>query len=94
MARLNDTQGLTARPFAGGEEHSVSSRRIDNGYLVRTSTCNPETGEYKSSERFMASQPNITAPRVDGRQVGSASRAGSVGDEGLAGTRSYLGGKV
>lgn len=86
--RLNDTAAITGRPFAQGEDHSIHVRRIDNGFIVRTSTCNENTGEYKSSEMFTKNPPRITPPKVDGRQVGS-----NAGDESLAETKRYLGSK-
>lgn len=85
--RLSDTAALTQRPFAAGEDHSISSRKIENGYLTRVSTCNSHTGEYKSSEHFTKNPPRITAPKMDGRQGSS----GDVGSESLADTRKYLG---
>lgn len=62
--RLNDTRALTAQPPGGNQEHSVSVRKIDDGFIVRTSTCNPETGEYKSREQYHERAPRIIAPRV------------------------------
>lgn len=85
--RLNDTSSLVNRPFAAGEDHSISTRKIDNGYLTRVSTCNPETGEYKSAEVFTKGQPRITAPRIDGRQGGSVDSGNSLRE-----AREYLGG--
>ena len=63
MPRLNDTAALAARKN-GAEEHSISCREIDNGFIVRKSACNPETGEYRSSERFYSRAPTIMEPRV------------------------------
>ncbi len=84
--RLNDTEALVVRPFAGGEEHSISSRKIENGYLTRTSSYNPGTGECKSAEIFTKNPPKLTAPRMDGRQGRDAT-----GDSSLADTVKYLG---
>lgn len=88
--RLNDTEALRSRPFDAGEDHSVSVRKIDNGYMVRHSSCNPNTGEYKSSEVFSAKPPRIIPARMDGRQGGTE---GACGPEGLGATRAYMGGK-
>ena len=88
--RLNDTAALTSRPFGAGENHSVSVSKIDNGYLVRTTSCNDRTGEYKVNESFSSSPPRILPAKLDGRQGGGN---GAVGAEGLSTTRSYLGGK-
>jgi len=83
--RLNDTRALVDRPFQAGEDHSISVRRIENGYLVRQSACNPETGEYRSSESFSSTPPRITPPKVAGRQAN--------GDTGgtLRSTKAYMG---
>lgn len=64
MARLNDTAAIAEAPARSGQEHSVSTRKIDNGYVVRQSTYSESTGEYKSSESFMKEPPRITAPGV------------------------------
>lgn len=78
MARLNDTRALVDRPPRGGEEYHVSTRKIDNGYLVRESICT-DTGEYKSSEKFMSDPPRIIPGRVKGQRNGSTDAAGSNG---------------
>lgn len=88
--RLNDTVAIAGRPFAAGEEHTIRSRKIDNGYITHVSTCNPETGEYKCAEVFTKEPPRITPPSMDGRQ----SRGTNVGSEVLADTKKYLGDKV
>jgi len=69
--------GLPAQPISnprGDVTHTISSRRIDNGYVISKSTYGD--GEYKSCEEFSKSEPRM--PKVDTRQ-------GSVGDEGLSG---------
>lgn len=80
--RLNDTRAL-AGPLAGPDcaeaSHSISSEKIDNGWLVRSSSCNPETGEYKSSVRFCESQPRLMPGRVAGQGAGQKARS-SLGD--------------
>jgi hypothetical protein len=60
----------------------VSTRKIDNGYIERTSYYNPKTGEYKSSEKF-TTKPN-----------GGDSSYGAVGCEVLGDTKKYLGNDV
>jgi hypothetical protein len=86
--RLNDTEALVARPFEGGEEHSISSRKISNGYITRTSSYNPHTCEYTSAEMFTKNPPKLQAPRMDGR---SAPRD-ATGNNSLSDTKKYLGG--
>lgn len=86
MARLNDTASIAKRP-ASDVEHSVSVRKIDNGHIVRSSTYNPGTGEYKCSEMF-AKNP----PKIGGMMAGSGSEGSdAAGSRGLAGTKKYLG---
>ena len=72
MRRLNDTEALVERPFQAGEEHTISTRKIANGYLVRQSSYNPNTGECHSAETFTKNPPKIKAPSLDGRQKGPA----------------------
>lgn len=62
--RLSDTASLTNSPAEAGESHHISTRKIDNGYIVNQSTCNPRTGEYRSSEAFMATPPRVIPGRV------------------------------
>jgi hypothetical protein len=62
--RLNDTAALASKPLGAGESHSISTRKIDNGYVVTTSSCNPDTGGYSSTERFTASAPRIIPGRT------------------------------
>lgn len=83
--RLNDTAAIVATPLLQNEEHSISVRKIDNGYIVRTSNCDPRTGEYRSQETFQASEPKI----IPGR----AARQGANADAGaspLKDTMQYL----
>ena len=61
--RLSDSAALTQAP-ASGEDHSISVRAIDNGYLVRTSTYNSRTGDCRSSEKFSATPPKVVPPKV------------------------------
>lgn len=83
--RLNDTEAL-ARGAPGlytGEDHSVSVRRIENGFIIRQSECNPNTGHYSTREVFSERQPRITPASV---------KRGSVNDgsESLRDTMGYL----
>lgn len=85
--RLNDTAAITGRSATSNIEHSISTRKIDNGYIVRESSCDPNTGEYKSSERFMKNAPTIVPAKV--------SRGPSPdGPNSLADAKSYLGDNV
>lgn len=85
MARLNDTRTLNARG-SNGRECSVSIEKIENGFLIRRSECNPGTGEYSCSTEFSRSEPELEAPRV-------RTRANAVGESSLGDTMRYLGGK-
>lgn len=67
MSRLNDTAALVSRGPEAGIRHTISSRKIDNGYIVEQSRCNPATGEYSCTENFTREPPRIVAPRLDGR---------------------------
>jgi hypothetical protein len=63
--RLNDTEAL--QPSSGmsmGSDHSVSVRKIDNGFVVRQSVYNNRTGECSSTETFSEREPKVTAPKV------------------------------
>lgn len=62
--RLNDTAAIAASPPSGNQEHSISVRKIDNGFIARSSTCNSATGEYKSTEQFFAQAPRIVPAQV------------------------------
>lgn len=83
--RLNDTAAIAANPPSGNQEHSISVRKIDNGFIARSSTCNSATGEYKSSEQYFASAPKIVPAKV--------ARAGDSASAGLADTMAYLNSK-
>lgn len=82
MSRLNDTNALISRPLAEGECETREVRKIDNGYITRTSSYGP-SGSYRSSESF--------SPDVPGASGGARS---GVGNEGLADVKSYLGSDV
>lgn len=61
--RLNDTEALTkiAAPSEMNEEVSVSVRRIDNGYIKRTSNYGPGGG-YKCEETYSVERPSAMMP--------------------------------
>jgi len=84
MPRLNDTAALVALPSDGATEHTVSVKKIDNGYLTRTSSYNYETGECRSNEQFSTEKPRINPPGVSRDAAGSNS---------LSDTKRYLDGK-
>ena len=81
--RLNDTRALTEQPARYGEDYTISTRKVENGYIVRESSCDPRTGEYKSIEQFYEQAPKIIPARVS---RGKNPDAGS----GLADTMRYL----
>lgn len=85
--RLNDTQALVARGLDAGQSHSISTRKIDNGYVTSVSTCDPMTGRYDHAELFTANPPNIKPPRIDGRQGASVDSPSSLRE-----AKAYLGG--
>ena len=64
MGRKNDTAALVASPPQGGMDHTISVRKIDNGYLVRSSSFNDQTGEFKSAETFSKNAPTIVPAKV------------------------------
>lgn len=69
--RLNDTAAVIAGPsYGAGESHHISTRKIDNGWLVEQSVCNERTGEYRSSCNFTPTQPRLEPGRAV-RQGGS-----------------------
>ena len=61
--RLNDTAALVREP-GGNLEHSVSVRRIDNGFLVCRTTHNEGTGTFTRSEEFSKNAPRVGMPQV------------------------------
>jgi hypothetical protein len=81
--RLNDTAAIAASPPSENQEHSLHVRKISNGFVTRSSTCNPETGEYHCSEMFSKNAPRIIPAKVAGQGGGPA-------PGGLADTMSYL----
>jgi len=81
--RLNDTRALVDQPPRYGENHTVSTRKIDNGFLVCESSCDPKTGEYRSSEQFYKEAPRVIPPKVARGQNPDAGSA-------LADTMKYL----
>lgn len=62
--KLNDTAAIAESPPLGDASHHISTRKIDNGWLVEESVCNPETGEYKSSTTFTPNPPRIMPGRI------------------------------
>jgi hypothetical protein len=88
MARLNDTRALTDRPPRSGESYHISTRKIDNGFLVEESICT-DTGEYKSSTRYMATPPTVVPGRVKGSRNGAGPDA--AGSNGLGDAVQYAG---
>lgn len=46
------------------EYHSVSARKIDNGYIISKSSEGPKG--YRSSESFSAAKPKIELPAAKG----------------------------
>lgn len=49
-------------PMCRDEHHSVSVRRIDNGFIVSKTVSGPKG--YKSSEEFHAKKPNLELPKA------------------------------
>ena len=85
--RLNDTRALTDAPSRGGTRHSISSRKIDNGYLVEECTVT-DTGEYQERCSYSATEPKLVPGRVSGaRKVGPDIAGGN----GLGDAVKYLG---
>ena len=62
--RLNDTAAIASAPPRGGESHHISTREIENGWLVESSVCNERTGEYRSSTKFVETAPRIIPGRA------------------------------
>ncbi len=90
MARLNDTRALTDAPSRAGQEHHIRTEKIDNGYLVHQHVCT-DTGEFKSSTRFMDTPPRVVPGRVAGSRNGGGSDA--AGSRGLGDAVQYAGKK-
>ena len=81
--RLNDTRAVVDMSTnGGGASHSISSEKIENGWLIRQSSSDPRTGEYRCSTSFSANQPRL----IPGRAV----RNGMGGNGGLKDTMDYL----
>lgn len=70
--RLSDTAAIAGPPREGGEyeSRSISVEKIDNGFLVRESTCHKD-GSYTSSCEFSAKRPALDAEPRGQRQLGS-----------------------
>lgn len=84
--RYSDTVAIAGLPLGAEVERTQRVRKIDNGYLTCDSEYNPSTGSYKSSEKFSESPPK-------GLGMNSAPR-GTVGDESLSDTKTYMGSDV
>lgn len=67
--RLNDTASIVEKPLEGNECHSISTRKIDNGYLTCTNYYNSRTGESRSAEKFTPEAPRIKPPTSRGGNV-------------------------
>lgn len=83
MSRLNDTNALSVRPSREGGEITRSVRKIDNGFLIRESSFDEKTGDYKCSEQYSKDVPGAEASPRSG-----------VGQETLSDTKRYLGSDV
>jgi hypothetical protein len=62
-----------------GETHSsrsVSVRKIDNGYVVSETTCS--NGDYKSTERYCETAPDIEAEEAHGPDAGRENLRGAM----------------
>ena len=71
---------LSAVPISnakGGETCEISTRAIDNGFIVRKTQYGSGMDDYRSSETFSKTAPSM--PKM------MAEREGSVGDERLSG---------
>ena len=78
--RLNDTSAIRGIPLLQNEDHSISVRQIDNGYITRTSHNNPQTGEYRCAETFSASEPRIIPGRAARQWLSPAAGASPLKD--------------
>lgn len=72
MAKASD---MAAVASAGrtSSSHSISVEQIDNGWLIRQSSCGPG-GEYECSETFSPTRPKLVPPQA---QAGRALPQGS-----------------
>lgn len=62
--RLNDTSAIVNQHMPSEAHHSISTRKIDNGWLIEQSTHNPQTGHYSSSTSFSPNAPRIIPGRA------------------------------
>lgn len=67
-------KGKSRKPglYLDNEHHSVSVRRIDNGYVVAMTKASGDS--YKSTEKYHESRPNIdiqSIPRLDAKSTES-----------------------
>ena len=84
VKRLNDTMAIAGSPPRSGENHSISVRAVDNGYVVSQCTFNPMTEEYKNSEAFYKECPRIMPAKV------FRGSSPDMGEGGLRDTMQYL----
>lgn len=90
MRRLNDTAALAERSPDGELSHSISSRKVGDGYVVNSHTYNASTGESRCDEQYYKEPPKIVPGRVSrGMPVGRD----AAGSRGLSDTMSYLANK-
>lgn len=81
--RLNDTAALVGVPMDSEITRTTSIRKISNGYLVRESSCNPGTGEFRSNEYFSKKPKSVEADRP----------SDAAGSQGLRETMDYMKGE-
>lgn len=78
MARkISGLSGVPISNAKGGETCTISTRAIDNGFVVTKTQYGDGLGDYRSSESFSKTAPSM--PKM------LAEREGSVGSERLAG---------
>lgn len=85
MTRLNDTAALTGQALRDGDCVTREVRKIDNGFIVRTSSYS-KAGDYKSSEKYVRESAEARG--------GDADDYGAAGCETLSDTKKYLGSDV
>lgn len=72
--RLSDTAAIAGPMSEGGDysSRSVSVEKIDNGFLIRESTCDGK-GNYSSSCEYSEKRPSLDAEPRGQRQLGAGS---------------------
>ena len=83
--RLNDTAALAHRPLEVGVQHSVSTRKVGEGFVTRTESYNPSTGSCKTAEFISKTPPKVIAPYVE------PGPTDAVGSKGLADAIAWMG---